>query len=85
MNSPRESVTDPQSYTKENDINKKKKGKCKRTRNLLCGFHRTFCKDEYTSENIPDKNLLVPVFRDGKMLVDYTLDEIRQRLNGGKF
>lgn len=42
-------------------------------------------RDEYTSENIPDGNLLVPVFRDGKMLVDYTLDEIRQRLNGGKF
>lgn len=42
-------------------------------------------KDEYTSETIPEGNLLVPVFRDGKMLVDYTLDEIRQRLNGGKF
>ena len=42
-------------------------------------------RDEYTSENIPEGNLLVPVFRDGKMLVDYTLDEIRQRLHGGKF
>ena len=42
-------------------------------------------KDEYTSENIPEGNLLVPVFKNGKMLVDYTLDEIRQRLNGGKF
>ena len=42
-------------------------------------------KDEYTSENIPEGNLLVPVFRNGKMLVDFTLDEIRQRLNGGKF
>ena len=42
-------------------------------------------KDEYTSENIPEGNLLEPVFRDGKMLKDYTLDEIRQRLNGGKF
>ncbi len=42
-------------------------------------------KDEYTREDIPDGNLLVPVFRDGKMLIDYTLDEIRQRLNGGKF
>ncbi len=42
-------------------------------------------KDEYTSENIPDGNLLEPVFRDGKMLKDYTLDEIRQRLNGGEF
>ena len=42
-------------------------------------------KDEFTSENIPEGNLLVSVFRDGKMLVDYTLDEIHQRLNGGKF
>lgn len=42
-------------------------------------------KDEYTSENIPEGNLLEPVFRDGKMLKDYTLNEIRQRLNGGKF
>jgi len=42
-------------------------------------------KDEYTSENIPEGNLLEPVFRDGKMLKDYTLSQIRQRLNGGKF
>lgn len=42
-------------------------------------------KDEYTSETIPEGNLLEPVFRDGRMLRDYTLDEIRQRLNGGKF
>ncbi|MBQ3080743.1 MAG: nicotinate phosphoribosyltransferase [Clostridia bacterium] len=42
-------------------------------------------KDEYTSETIPEGNLLKPVFRDGKMLREYTLDEIRQRLNGGEF
>lgn len=42
-------------------------------------------KDEYTSENIPEGNLLRTVFKDGKMIVDYTLDEIRQRLNGGEF
>lgn len=42
-------------------------------------------KDEYTSENIPEGNLLETVFKDGKMIKDYTLDEIRQRLNGGKF
>ncbi len=42
-------------------------------------------KDEYTSENIPEGNLLEPVFRNGKMLKDYTLNEIRQRLHGGKF
>jgi len=42
-------------------------------------------KDEYTSENIPEGNLLETVFKDGKMIKDYTLDEIRQRLNGGEF
>jgi len=42
-------------------------------------------KDEYTSENIPEGNLLETVFKDGKMIKDYTLNEIRQRLNGGEF
>lgn len=42
-------------------------------------------KDEYTSENIPKGNLLETVFKDGKMIKNYTLDEIRQRLNGGDF
>ena len=42
-------------------------------------------KDEYTSETIPEGNLLQPVFRNGKLLKDYTMDEIRQRLNGGNF
>lgn len=42
-------------------------------------------KDEYTSENIPEGNLLETVFKDGKMVKEYTLNDIRQRLNGGKF
>ena len=42
-------------------------------------------KDEYTSENIPEGNLLETVFKDGKMIKEYTLSEIRQRLNGGEF
>ena len=33
----------------------------------------------------PNGNLLETVFKDGKMIKDYTLDEIRQRLNGGEF
>lgn len=48
--------------------------------------------DGWTSETLADeekrtgkKNLLIPVFKDGKLLVDYTLDEIRDRLNDGKF
>lgn len=30
-------------------------------------------------------NMLQPVFRDGKLLKEYTLDEIRQKLNNGSF
>jgi len=30
-------------------------------------------------------NLPEPFFRDGRMLKDYTLNEIKQRLNGGEF
>lgn len=39
-------------------------------------------KDEYISENIPQGNLLETVFKDGKLVKEYTLKEIRQRLNG---
>ena len=39
-------------------------------------------KDEYTSENIPKGNLLKTVFKDGKLVKEYTLKDIRQRLNG---
>jgi len=42
-------------------------------------------KDEYTSETIPEGNLLETVFKDGKLVKDYTLKEIRERLNGGNF
>lgn len=42
-------------------------------------------KDEYTSEDIPEGNLLETVFKDGKLMKEYTLREIRQRLNGGEF
>lgn len=42
-------------------------------------------KDNFTASNIPDGNLLEPVFRDGKILKEYTLDEIRQTLNNKNF
>ena len=42
-------------------------------------------RDGYTSKNLPAGNLLEPVFRDGKLLRDETLNTIRQRLNGGAF
>ena len=42
-------------------------------------------RDGYTSEDIPDGNLLETVFRDGRMIKDYTISEIRSRLNEGDF
>lgn len=42
-------------------------------------------KDGYTSKTIPENNLLKPVFRDGKMIVEQSLSEIRNRLHGGSF
>lgn len=42
-------------------------------------------KDNFTASNIPDRNLLEPVFRDGKLLKEYTLSEIRDTLNGRNF
>lgn len=66
-----------------------KDGGFKKSQKGLCYVYREDgvlkYKDEYTSENIPEGNLLVPVFRDGKMLVDENLETIRQRLHGGAF
>ena len=43
--------------------------------------------DEYVCQNdgMVSDNLLKPVFKDGKMLKEYTLAEIRDRLHGGNF
>ena len=46
------------------------------------------CRDGYTTDTIKetaDINMFVPVFRDGRMLREYSLAEIRNRLHGGKF
>jgi nicotinamide phosphoribosyltransferase len=42
---------------------------------LVQGVYKT------VPENTPDKDQLVEVFRDGKILVDYKLDDIRSRAN----
>lgn len=41
--------------------------------------------DGYVRSTIPDGNLLQPIYRDGKMLKEYTLQEVRNRLHGGEF
>ncbi|MCL2018307.1 MAG: nicotinate phosphoribosyltransferase [Oscillospiraceae bacterium] len=46
------------------------------------------CKDGFNSKTVQEfsgDNLLVAVFRDGKMLKEQSLQEIRGRLHGGKF
>ncbi len=42
-------------------------------------------KDGYNWAETTHMNLLKPVFRDGKMLVEQSLSEIRNRLHGGNF
>lgn len=67
-----------------------KEGGFKKSQKGLCYVYRDEngtlqYKDNFTKSNIPDGNLLQPVFRDGKILKEYTLDEIRQTLNNGNF
>ena len=50
-----------------------------------CDENDLYVEDGYTSDNIPEDNLLHPVFRDGKMLKEYSLAEIRNKLHGGNF
>lgn len=67
-----------------------KEGGFKKSQKGLCYVHlnengELIYKDEFTSKNIPDGNLLETVFKDGKLVKEYTLSEIRNRLNGGNF
>lgn len=48
--------------------------------NLTAEDNKTFQE----ASNDP-RNELIPVFRDGEMIVSYSLNEIRQHLHGGKF
>ncbi len=62
-----------------------KDGGFKKSQKGLCYVYRNengelAYKDEYTSENIPDGNLLETVFKDGKLIKEYTLKDIRERL-----
>lgn len=42
-------------------------------------------KDGYTRSNIPADNLLRTVFKDGKLVTDESINDIRNRLHNGKF
>lgn len=67
---------------KESGFKKSQKGLCYvyRDENGILNY-----KDNFISSTIPDGNLLEPVFRDGKIIHEYTLNEIRHTLNNGKF
>lgn len=67
-----------------------KDGGFKKSQRGLCYIYKgsdgklTF-KDGYTSENLPMNNLLETVFRDGKLVKEQSLQEIRRVLNEGEF
>lgn len=67
-----------------------KDGGFKKSQKGLCYVYkdengRLAYRDGYTSENLPEENLLETVFRNGKMIKEYTLSEIRNKLNNGNF
>lgn len=67
---------------KECGFKKSQKGLCyvyRNEENKLCYM------DGFNSGDIPNDNLLQPVFKDGRILKEFTLNEIRERLNGGNF
>ncbi len=63
-----------------------KEGGFKKSQRGLCYVYREedgtlAYRDGYLSSTIPEGNLLQTVFKDGKMVKEYTLKEIRERLN----
>lgn len=48
-------------------------------------YHNFFCQDGLTWEESQVGNWLQPVFKDGKPLRIYTLDEVRKNLHEGNF
>lgn len=67
-----------------------KHGGFKKSHKGLCYVYRDdngnlACRDGYVASDIPDGNLLEPVFRDGKLLRGYSISEIRATLNNDSF
>lgn len=67
-----------------------KDGGFKKSQRGLCFVYRNedgelAYKDGYVGSDIPDGNLLEPVFKDGKLVKEYTLADIRNRLNNNAF
>lgn len=67
-----------------------KEGGFKKSQKGLCYVYRDdngelAYKDGYVGSNIPEGNLLETVFKDGKLVKEYTLSDIRNRLNNNAF
>ena len=64
--------------TDQNHLKKSHKGLCYVTKE----DGKFVCYDGYTSETIPEDNLLITVFKDGKLVREDIFKNIRNRLNG---
>ena len=67
-----------------------KEGGFKKSQKGLCYVYRDdngelAYKDGYVGSDIPEGNLLETVFKDGKLVKEYTLSDIRNRLNNNAF
>ncbi|SFD18146.1 nicotinamide phosphoribosyltransferase domain-containing protein [Ruminococcus albus] len=67
-----------------------KEGGFKKSQKGLCYVYRNengelAYKDGYVGSTIPEGNLLETVFKDGKLVKEYTLSDIRNRLNDNAF
>lgn len=68
--------------TDTGNFKKSQKGMCY----VVAGADGITYQDGYTSSSLPSTgNLLETVFKDGKMIREYSLQEIRQRLHEGNF
>lgn len=68
--------------TDTGNFKKSQKGMCY----VVAGKEGITYQDGYTSASLPSTgNLLEPIFRNGKMVREYSLQEIRQRLHDGNF
>ena len=63
---------------KDSGFKKSQKGLCQVYRDQN---GRLQYKDGFTRSTLPEENLLQTVFRDGRLIKDYTLSEIRHKLN----
>lgn len=69
--------------TDSGHFKKSQRGCCKVVYNYT--YHNFFCQDGLTWEGSQVGNWLQPVFKDGKLLRIYTLDEVRKNLHEGNF